>query len=95
MINAICARGERYVARLLTTSPKFTLDGEGIAVCAAKEREGRFDRISFKRRIPATCKLSAKERGGGDAGESWWVSRDSVLTRAKTQPGERFQMNFV
>ena len=48
MINAICARGERYVARLLTTSPKFTLDGEGIAVCAAKEREGRFDRISFK-----------------------------------------------
>lgn len=27
--------------------------------------------------------------------ESRKCSRDSVLTRAKTQPGERFQMNFV
>lgn len=28
-------------ARILTTSPKFTLDGEGIAIRAPKERGGK------------------------------------------------------
>jgi hypothetical protein len=50
--------GERYAAKLRTTSPKFTLDDEGIVLYAqSREKEGRLDRKVTARRIPATCKL--------------------------------------
>ena len=64
MINVVCARGERY-ARILTTSPKFTLEGERIAVRAAKEKEGRFDRRSFKHGV---FQLRANFRRGKSEG---------------------------
>jgi hypothetical protein len=94
MINVVCARGERYAARILTTSPKIIARRR--VVCCVREREGRFDRGSFKHGV---FQLRANFRRGKSEGaampESRGCSRDSVLTRVKTQPGERFQMNFL
>lgn len=83
-------RGMRgYLRRVLNSRSK----AKGLLfVLRKRKREGSTGEV-LNTAYSSYVQTSGEERArGGDAGESRWASlcsRDSMLTRAKTQPGEK------